>query len=308
MTRGRATHAVTRVAGRQHGLVTRAQIVDAGVSTRAIDGLIGAGWLQRVHTGVYAVGAPRFDDPARWMAATLATGGVLSHRSAAEAWQLVPSRGGPVHVTSATRGGRRRPGITVHGQPLRDDEITRRHGVRCTSLVRTLIDLAGSADRRTLARAFEQAQVIHHLKPIWLATAVLGRPGHRGSGRLRPLLADAVDPGEVDSVFELRFLALCRHVGLERPETQAEFGVWRVDFFFPERGLVVETDGNRFHATAAARARDARKTAELEALGLVVERVVWTELFDPPALAARLRAASSGPFSPRTGENGPLAA
>ena len=91
--------------------------------------LLAEGWLQHVHVGVFAVGAPRLDDPARWMAATLATGGVLSHRSAAEAWELLSPQGGLVHVTTMTRAGRRRRGITVHAQPLRAEEITRRRGI-----------------------------------------------------------------------------------------------------------------------------------------------------------------------------------
>jgi hypothetical protein len=113
-----------------------------------------------------------------------------------------------------------------------------------------------------LARAFDQAQVLHHLKPVALAAALLAAPGRRGSGRLQELLADAVDPGEIDSLFELRFLKFCRDFTLPRPATQVEFG------------------------------RDRRKTADLEALGLTVIRVTWHELQnEPAALAARLRAA-----------------
>lgn len=309
MSGQRATRAVTALAGRQYGLLARAQLLAAGVTDRTVDRLVAHGWLQRVHVGVFAVGAPRFDDPARWMAATLATRGILSHRSAAEVWELLTPQGGAVHVTTMTRAGRRRRGITVHAQPLRREEITHRRRVPCTSLVRTLIDLAASVDTRTLARAFEQAQVIHHLRPILLATVVLDRPGHRGTARLRPLLADAIDPGEIDSVLELRFLHLCRDWGLGRPATQAKFGPWRADFLFRERALVIETDGGRFHATAAARARDARKSAYLESIGLVVLRVSWFELRDRPAeLYERIRDAPNGTFSPGTGENGPLAA
>jgi very-short-patch-repair endonuclease len=207
-----------------------------------------------------------------------------------------------------TRAGRRRRGITVHAQPLPPEATARRHRVPCTSLVRTLIDLAASVDARTLARAFEQAQVVHRLKPILLATVVLDRPGHRGTARLRPLLAGTVDPGEIDSVLELRFLRFCRDWKIDRPETQAEFGPWRADFLFRGHGLVIETDGARFHATAAARARDARKTAYLESIGLVVLRVSWFELHERPAeLHRRIRDAPNGTFSPETGESGPLA-
>ncbi|MGZ4269254.1 MAG: hypothetical protein ACXVFN_07295 [Solirubrobacteraceae bacterium] len=53
-----------------------------------------------------------------------------------------------------TRDGlRRREGIVVHRRQLRPDECTRCAGVPCTTLARTLFDLA-AGDRRTFARAF----------------------------------------------------------------------------------------------------------------------------------------------------------
>ncbi|MEP6953797.1 MAG: DUF559 domain-containing protein [Solirubrobacteraceae bacterium] len=291
-------------------MIAREQLLDLGLTRRVIDGLVTDGWLHRVHTGVYVVGHPRLDRHANWLAATLAVDGVLSHRSAAELWGLLPPRGGLVHATAMTSVGRRRRGIVVHRRPLAAHQRTWRDGVPCTTLVRTLCDLAGQVDRPTLARAFEQAQVLHGLAPVVLASAVLSSPGQRGNDRLRALLTGAVDPGAVESVFELRFLGFCRTYALGRPRTQERFGRWRADFFFAEHGTVVETDGGRFHATAAARARDARKTADLEARGLLVLRVSWAELhYHPDELAARIRAAfsASAPSSPASGENGRLA-
>ena len=125
------------------------------MTRRGLDGLVADGWLHRVHVGVYAVGCGPLGREARWLAATLATDGVLSHRSAAELWGLVAPRPAPVHVTRARRGKRRR-GIVVHESALADDEVTTRLGVPTTSLVRTLIDLAGQVSRAELARAFDQ--------------------------------------------------------------------------------------------------------------------------------------------------------
>ncbi len=171
-----------------------------------------------------------------------------------------------------------------------------------------LIDLAGVLRPEELARAFDQAQVLHHLRPLVLAEAVLARPGRRGARRLQALLADAVEPGAIESVFELRFLKFCRDFALTRPETQVEFGIWTVDFLFRDVGLVVEADSRRWHDTAARRARDARKTAYLESLGLIVVRVTWRELHDDPdGLAARIRGASNRTGSPYPGENPRLA-
>ncbi len=301
----RDLHRVNAVAAGQRGLVTRAQLHGAGVTPRVLDGLVARGWLQRVHTGVYSVGPPAGDRRAALLAATLAlgAGAVASDRSAGELWEILSSRGRMLHVTVTTRAGRPgRDSIVVHRRSLGPDETTRRAGIPCTTLTRTLFDLA-AGDRRTFARAFEEAQVQHRFPPALLAAATLERPGHRGVRVVRALLAAAVDPGEIESVLELRFLAFCARCGLPRPLTQQEFGAWRADFLFAEHGVVVETDGGRFHATAAKRDRDRRKTAALETLGLVVLRVTWADIHDRPAdLARRLRDALSVVSPPSTGD------
>jgi very-short-patch-repair endonuclease len=302
--RGRdALRSAAPLAARQHGLLTREQLLAAGLTRRQIDALVADGHLLRVHVGVYAVGVIRAEPVVRRMAAVLATRGVLSHVSAAEHWGILMPRGGPVHVTRATRG-ERRAGIAVHESALDADEVTVRFGVPVTSLVRTLIDVAGVLRAHELARAFDQAQVLHHLRPLVLAEAMLARPGRRGARPLQALVDDAVDPGQIDSLFELLFLRFCRHWGFGRPETQVEFGIWTADFLFRDAGVVIETDSRRWHATAARRARDARKTAYLQSLGLVVVRVTWQELRDDPAgLAERIRGAATRASSPYSGDN-----
>src|SRR5262245_50959120 len=84
---------ITTIALKQHGVVTRAQLLCAGVPPDVIDRRTHAGRLVRVHRGVYQVGliaAPR----AREMAAVLACGthAVLSHTSAATCWRILPAQ------------------------------------------------------------------------------------------------------------------------------------------------------------------------------------------------------------------------
>jgi very-short-patch-repair endonuclease len=186
-----------------------------------------------------------------------------------------------------------RAGIVVHRARIEPHERTVRDGIPTTTLPRTLLDLAAVLDARTLARAFEEAQVQHRLRPAVLAGALASSPGRRGATRLRALLADAVEPGQVESVLELRFLELCAAHDLPRPRTQAQLGPWRVDFWFPSLRVAVETDGARFHATAAKRARDARRDAALEAAGVRVLRLRWADVTgDPAGAAAAVRAAT----------------
>jgi hypothetical protein len=81
---------IARIAARQHGVVSSAQLQSAGMSPSAIDRRVHAARLHRIHRGVYAVGHRRLSDEGRWMAAVLACGegAVVSHLSAAELWGI----------------------------------------------------------------------------------------------------------------------------------------------------------------------------------------------------------------------------
>ena len=65
---------VASIAGRQHGLVTRAQLLEAGVSEAGIKRRLGRGVLLREHRGVYRVGHRAPSVEARYLAAVLAGG------------------------------------------------------------------------------------------------------------------------------------------------------------------------------------------------------------------------------------------
>src|SRR5512144_905660 len=92
---------VVEVAERQHGVVARWQLVEAGVGSNAVDNCLRSGRLHRLHPGVYAVGHRVVSREGRWMAAVLACGdgAVLSHRSAAALWS-VAAFSGAIEVTT----------------------------------------------------------------------------------------------------------------------------------------------------------------------------------------------------------------
>ena len=172
--------------------------------------------------------------------------------------------------------------------------MTVHHGIPVTTPTRTLLDLASVLSLGALAKAFEQAQVVLHLPPAPLAAEVIARPRQRGNAKLRRILIGAVDPADVRSVLELRFLRMCASYGIPRPQVNLRIGAWTPDFLWPERGLVVETDGYDFHRTAAARRRDAMKDEFLRGIGLDVIRLTWAEVTERPAqTAARVRDATS---------------
>jgi predicted transcriptional regulator of viral defense system len=148
------------LAGKHHGLLTRRQLLDAGLTRNFIDGRVKCGLLCRVHAGVYRFG-PVVAAHARERAALLACqGGVLSHRSAAVLWQLFPesSATDPVDVALCTQRHRGvRPGIRVYRGMRASDEITTIDDLPVTTLARTILDIA-TVSARDLDRALGVGQ------------------------------------------------------------------------------------------------------------------------------------------------------
>jgi very-short-patch-repair endonuclease len=282
---------IRRIAEGQHGNITRAQLRALGLARGEIEERSSVGWLIRRHTGVYAVGHVPRTRESRWLAAVLALGegAVLSHVAAAAHWRMLPGAAVTDVIVPTTAGHRRRDGIVVHRQRLPPTHVTIHREIPVTTPIRTLLDLAAVLSLGALAKAFEQAQVILHIPPAPLAAEVISRPRQRGNAKLRRILAGAVDPADVRSVLELRFLRLCSSHGIPRPQVNVRIGPWTPDFYWPDYALVVETDGYEFHRTAAARRRDAAKDECLRSLGLTVVRLTWADVTERPAdTAARL--------------------
>ena len=297
MTPSATSHRIAALAARQHGNISLAQLRECELSEDQIKARSSAGWLIHRHREVYAVGHVPRTRESIWAAAVLALGldALLSHTAAGALWRIVR---GPVqtHVIVPPQCGRhRRDGIVVHRQLVAEAHRATHDAIPCTNLLRTLLDLAAILPLSALASSFEEAQVIHELRPEILAAEVLSRPGHRGTGKLKVILADAVDPAGVRSILELRFLRMCAAHGIARPLVNERIGMWTPDFLWPEQLVVVETDGVDFHRTAAKRRRDAEKDEALTALGLTVIRLRWGDVVERPfETAARIRGAVSG--------------
>ena len=158
------TDAIRHLAAAQHGILTRAQLLDAGVGPDTIDHWIRTGRLIKLHRGVYALGHLPPSPYARTMAAVLACGprAVLSHRSAAQLWGLI-RYSGPPEITAPTK--RTRPGLIVHRHALKDQDVTTHYGIPTTTAARTLSDLAGTLSPATLTRAVNVARIDRRLEP-----------------------------------------------------------------------------------------------------------------------------------------------
>src|ERR1700761_5213279 len=145
--RSTADRRIGVIAGRQHGVVTSAQLAEAGIDKDGVAWRVSAGRLHRLHRGVYAVGHRSLSWRGRWLAAVLAAGdgAVLSHSSAAALWQFIRPIPGPVHVTVGAAVRRKsRPGLFIHrSRTLSARDATRRHGIAITTPARTISDIRG---------------------------------------------------------------------------------------------------------------------------------------------------------------------
>jgi very-short-patch-repair endonuclease len=293
-----ADRVIAELAQKQHGVVARAQLTERGVKLEAIEGRIGRGQLHAVHRGIYAVGHRALALEGRLLAAVLACGSgtVLSHRSAARIWRILPGSRGPIELTRA-RGWRAPTGVWVHRAPIPPDEVTAIEGVPVTCLSRTLLDLAVVVTRRRLEQAINEVQVLGLSDALSLRDLLDRYPRRRGSRVIRDLLRDEAGSfGITRSDLEDRFVALLEAHGLPRPRLNARVRVrdrfLEVDCVWPDRKLVVELDGRGAHGTALAFERDRERDRLLIIAGWRVIRLTWRQIHeDAEAVVADLRRA-----------------
>jgi hypothetical protein len=275
----------------QHGVVARSQLVALGFSTAAIRHRLDTESLHVLWRGVYAVGRPEVTPFGRWMAAVLACGpdAFLSHLSAAQLWEILPRSDGPIHVSVIAGYQRRRSGIVVHRRvALAASDVTACAGIPVTTAMCTLIDIAPRLERGNLERAINEADKLDLLDPEELRTRLDVEPSRSGVGVVRDVL-DKHTFALTDSELERLFIPIAQAAGLPLPETQSWIAGFRVDFHWPALGLVVETDGLRYHRTAAQQARDRERDQALAAAGLTVLRFTHAQVrYEPGRVKAVL--------------------
>ncbi|HET7589110.1 MAG TPA: DUF559 domain-containing protein [Solirubrobacterales bacterium] len=195
------------------------------------------------------------------MAAVLAGGpeAALSHRSAAALWEIGSERRAQIDVSVRRRCELRRPGILFRGRPaLPPENIVLRDDIPVTSPVQTLVDLATELDPVPLERAVNDADKRDRVDPEALREELVSFDGMAGVRPLRGLL-DKLFFRLSDSDLEIYFRRIVRGARLPMPLSKQWVNEFEVDFFWPELGLVVETDGLRYHRTPSAQLRDARR-------------------------------------------------
>ena len=243
---------------RQFGVIDHDQLTARGYTNEAIDHRVENGRLHRVFRGVYAVGRPELTQQGRWMAAIRACRpeAWLSHGDGAALYGIRERPPGAIHLSVPPSARRSHEGIVAHRRHLAGHERTEHQGIPVAAIEVVLADLATSLRRGPLEAAINEADVQGLITVPRLRERVDAMPPRR-SGR-RPLL-DTLDRRTfrfTRSELERAFIRLALRAGLPRPETRAMVNGFEVDFYWPDLGLIVETDGLTYHRTPQSQARD----------------------------------------------------
>jgi very-short-patch-repair endonuclease len=266
-------------------VLTRKNLLDLGFSAEAIKHRVSKGRLHPVFRGVYAVGRPHLEREGRWIAAVLACGpgAALSHRSAAALWGLATEHADYIDVSVRRSSEARLPGLRCHRRPaLPTAEITTRRGIPLTQPVQTFLDLVAVMGPRDLERAVNEADKLDVIDTDALRKALGDRPGEPGVRPLRQIL-DKDTFRLSDDELERLFRPLAAAAGIPVQLTKHVVNKFEVDFFWPDLGLVVETDGWRYHRTPSAQSRDALRFQTHVAHGLTPLRFSHYQVKYEPA-------------------------
>ena len=277
---------IVEVASRNHGAVSRAQLVAHGVSDSAVDRRID-GLLKRFASGVFIVG-------------------VESQRSVLAAAELVEPRACAAGLTAAELQGlpirrmqrvavvvphNRRPTFPNPVQSRRTrhlpvEDVALVDGLRTTTVERTICDLSIVVSARQLQRLIEWSISSRRMTASSFRACAVGfcRRGRKGSAQIRLLRHDLLDGRPVPaSVLEQRGLEMLHRHGMHGFEAHFAppwFDGLRgiVDVAWPSSRVILELDGRRWHAVTEAQEEDRRRDRKAAENGWIVLRATWDEV------------------------------
>lgn len=221
-------------------------------------------------------------------------GAALSHRSAAALWEFGKEHEDYIDVSVTRPSEARIRGIRCHRRPaLPLSTITRRQNIPLTQPVQTFLDLATVTGPKGLERAINEADKRDVIDPEALRRALDAHAGYPGVRSLRRIL-DRHTFRLSDDELERLFRPLAREAGLPTPLTKVIVNEFEVDFYWPDLGLIVETDGWRYHRTPATQTRDALRFQTHTAAGLTPIRFShWQVKYEPDHVLNILRSTAA---------------
>jgi hypothetical protein len=281
--------AVARIAGRQDNVITGDQLCAAGLRRGAIAHRVKVRAMQRLHVNVYLLGAAPPTPMARARAARFACGAdaVVSHRSAACLFGLLPDIGGDVDVTIQGRNQAPRSGIRRHRvKQLPREDVTTINGIKVTSIARTICDLAASESPRDTEHAFQEALFRDKTIDRTIAAVLQREPRRRGAPIIRSLLKGPA-PHPVRK--RTPNPQTNRASAAPKPLTNVHLHGYVADAFWPHHNLILEFDGWQGHGHRLAFESNRKRDQVMLAAGLRTLRVTDRQLTNEAiALVARI--------------------
>ena len=268
---------VAAIAARQHGTVTRGQVIGAGMTAHMIAARVQSGSWTRVHAGVFTVAGSPDSWHRKVLAAVLAAGegAVASHLTAAALYGLDGVERGRVEITIAGIMPAHLARVVVH-RSLVLDEADRAvvDGIPATSAARTLADCSAALSLGQLARGLDDALVRRLVRRAQLheVSLRLGPAPGRRITKLRLLVAErGVEADTSGSRPEMRLFRVLRDAGMREPVSQHPVRVdgheYHIDAAYPDELLALEYQGYDPHRTRSAFDSDAKRTRRLTAAG-----------------------------------------
>lgn len=271
------------------GVVTRGELLGAGLTRHEIQHRLRIGSLIREYRGVYRVGHRAPSVEARYLAAVraCASGALLFGAAAGHLLRVTKGAAPPPEVVA--RGEHELPGLVTHRcRQIDPREATLFGGIPVTTVPRTLVDLAAVLPEDDLARACHEAEVLFRTTPAMVEAVLARHPTAKGAARLRAVLLGVV-PVSLSKI-ENVFFGLLRREGLPLPETNRAAGGRRIDCRWPEHHLTAEIDGYRYHHSRYAWEQDRLRDREARLRGDEPRRYTYADVMqDQRYMLAELR-------------------
>ena len=297
--------AIFELARAQHGVLTRAQLSEGGVTRARLRTLVGNGVLVRAGRQTLVVAGAPSDPLQRVAIACFDTGGYASHRTAA--W-LHSIRGFQAPRVPEVSVGRHsysydNPQVNLHTSTnLTEDDLVTVAGIPCLSVARTLFSLAslvpiipsarvkGAVDDAVAAR-------LAHDPWLWARLEAIRCRGRNGVRVFEQVLVERSGGAVTESWLERETLRVLANAGLPTPICQARIApkgafVARVDFLYPDHLVVIEVNGHAWHSTRDQVAADAARRRQLVLAGYLVLDFTYDDIVSSPQLVVtQVRAA-----------------